>query len=264
MVTAVENKDDRLSVGGPTLDVVVALIQGEMYRVADACPIGLKISHVGSAVGGLLLKCEPLAIRSYARASHAKSSPVCDPFRPLNRFAYVRVKPHRPVVAAGTESLGFFDRIDQPSIGQPGNITVCLPHFGGCKHRDGRSPVQVVAQDGIAARIGPDEKAWLPLFVPKEIQEPSGKTDSATAFSRSLRGAPPSTETIQMLEACDDQVCGSSPARCALATNLALSGNQAADTISHATLLLLNSSGWRTDWVSSVSICLICIPFLSA
>src|ERR1700687_468511 len=168
MVTAVENKDDRLAVGGPTFCVVVSLIQGEIYRVANASPIGLKISHVGSAVAVLLLKCEPLAIRSYARASHAKSSPVCDPFRPLNRFAYVRVKPHRPVVAVGTESLGFFDRIDQPSIGQPGNITVCLPHFGGCKHRDGRSPVQVVAQDGIAARIGPDEKASLPIRRPEE------------------------------------------------------------------------------------------------
>ena len=36
--------------------------------------------------------------------------------------------------------------------------------------------------------------------VPKEIKEPSRETEYATALSRSLRGAPPSTEIIQMLE----------------------------------------------------------------
>src|SRR5271169_5865008 len=96
----------------------------------------------------------------------------------------------------------------------------------------------------------------LPLFVPKAIEKPSGETDQATALSRSLWGAPPSTEIIQMLLVWDDQALSLSTAGWAFAMNPALYASQPAGTISQVRPLFLNSSGWGTDCVSSVSTCL--------
>src|SRR5260370_15613890 len=78
----------------------------------------------------------------------------------------------------------------------------------------------------------------LPLFVPKEIREPSGETDQATALSRSLRSGPPRTETSQILLVCDDQSFCASATGWELTTNRMLSGNHV-PTISQFTCLPL-------------------------
>src|SRR5713226_517285 len=101
----------------------------------------------------------------------------------------------------------------------------------------------------------------LPLFLPKPIREPSGETEYPTASSRTFRGAPPSTEVIQMLVSWESHWLGSIPDRCALATNPVLSGNQNAHC--HPTFRFLNSSGSGTARVSPVSTSLMYTPFVS-
>src|SRR5579859_949979 len=118
MITAIMNDNDCLAVGSPVCDGVVTLFQSEMSLIEEARPPRFEIGNVSSAVTARQLhESESLAICSYVRIPQAKSSPVRDLLRLLNRFASVRVKPHCPVIAVVTESLGFFHRIDQPSIG---------------------------------------------------------------------------------------------------------------------------------------------------
>src|ERR1700692_1875828 len=69
----------------------------------------------------------------------------------------------------------------------------------------------------------------LPLFVPKEIDAPSGETDQARAASRSLCGAPPDTEIAQMALVIEDHSAWYSAAGWETARNRRLSGNQAVE-----------------------------------
>src|SRR5208282_1700917 len=81
------------------------------------------------------------------------------------------------------------------------------------------------------------------------------------ALSRILCGAPPSTETIQMLEVFDDKSSAFSLAGWAFTRNLVLSENQS--VISHLRFSFLSPSGWGTDRVSSVPTSLTWIPLPS-
>src|SRR5271168_3462396 len=80
-------------------------------------------------------------------------------------------------------------------------------------------------------------------FLPKAIALPSGETAHATALSRTLRGEPPCTETVQMLDVFDEKSVGFSLAGWALARNLVLSGNHALEPISHFRLSFLGAIG---------------------
>src|SRR5260370_12175651 len=63
----------------------------------------------------------------------------------------------------------------------------------------------------------------LPLFVPKEIREPSGETATATALSLSLRGGSPRTDTSQIRLVRDDQSLSATATGWELTTNRVLS-----------------------------------------
>src|SRR5579859_456455 len=104
---------------------------------------------------------------------------------------------------------------------------------------------------------------YLPMLVPKAIDEPSGDTDQPRALSRSLCGAPPLTANIQTLLVCDDHSLPFSSTGCALAINRVLSGNQEAWRISQFTPAPLGKSGGGTVRTSPVSTIWICIPLVS-
>jgi len=85
-------------------------------------------------------------------------------------------------------------------------------------------------------------------FVPKEIEEPSLETVPAMALSRSLRGTPPNTETIQMLPLSDvprdvQSFASWGLAEYALAINRVLSGNQDLELMTQSKLFLVTSPG---------------------
>src|SRR5215469_4013090 len=93
----------------------------------------------------------------------------------------------------------------------------------------------------------------VPFFVEKAIVDPSGEIADAQALSRSFRGSPPRTETIQILVPSEENTSGLSPAGCALTRNLVLSGSHADQGNSHSGLTSSSAFGSGTTWVSPVS-----------
>src|SRR5258708_23256288 len=99
---------------------------------------------------------------------------------PLVRLRFRRVSPDWSVLTYRTR----FPSGDQPIAAIELSSSVSKS-FRAC------SPLDPISQIS--------RSPSLPLFVPKEINEPSGETNQAIALSRSLRGGSPRTETSQIL-----------------------------------------------------------------
>ena len=127
MITAIGSNNERLTVGHPIQDGVVAtLFQGETPRADEARPTGLQVSHIPGTTARRLQESNALAVCSRAWFIHPHPDPIRQPSRFFDDRTGAHINPHDPIVARFIGSHYHPDArvgVDQPSIGQPCTIT---------------------------------------------------------------------------------------------------------------------------------------------